>query len=455
MASGQKPEQITSLRVSKLFGRFNHELIFPEEQDISIITAPNGYGKTVLLRIIDSIFNRKWSFFSKIEFDEITIGFASGKSILIHKNQPEPIDHENTDKQRTVLFQPFGFGPEDETYHFLFSLSPSDLRFIERHLPIEPAGSDRWFDMRLERELTTVEVIEVYADQLPQKHVDSPEVPEWLQNAIGSVDAHLVETQRLLYLEPQEEPRSRNRWGRVPPHSVVEKDATDFSDRIGRLLQEYANESQKLDQTFPERILDFDHGTVSDETEIRTLLQELTNKRDELVSVGLLGSTISKPIQPSDTLQEQSIRRILSIYVKDTRQKLSIFDDTYAKIRLFKQILDEHFSFKTIAIDPERGIRAIDSGNGEAIPLSDLSSGEQHELVLVYELLFKVEEGSVILIDEPELSLHVSWQKRFISDLQKIQNLKKLKIIIATHSPQIINDKWDLVQELKTETEDE
>ena len=81
--------------------------------------------------------------------------------------------------------------------------------------------------------------------------------------------------------------------------------------------------------------------------------------------------------------------------------------------------------------------------------MAELSSGEQHELVLIYGLLFIVEEGSIILIDEPELSLHVTWQKNFITDIQKIQELKKLRVVIATHSPQIIHDKWDLVEELK------
>ena len=107
-----------------------------------------------------------------------------------------------------------------------------------------------------------------------------------------------------------------------------------------------------------------------------------------------------------------------------------------------------NFSFKSIAIDPETGISAIDRDSNEAIRLSELSSGEQHELVLIYELLFKVKEDAIILVDEPELSLHVSWQKRFISDLQKIQELKNMKVLIATHSPQIINDRWELVQEL-------
>ncbi len=252
----------------------------------------------------------------------------------------------------------------------------------------------------------------------------------------------------MLYLEEQEDNRRPRRYARFTPPPVVEKDATDLAERIGRLLQEYANESQKLDQTFPKRIIEFRAEPVSDESEIRESLQELTQKRDDLVSVGLLGQTISESIQPSDIFQEESIRRILAIYVEDTEKKLGIFDEAYAKIRLFKQILDEHFSFKKIAIDPKRGIRAEDSNTGAGIPLSDLSSGEQHELVLIYDLLFKVEEYSLILVDEPELSLHVAWQKNFISDLQKIQEIKKMKVIIATHSPQIIHDRWDLVQEL-------
>lgn len=67
---------------------------------------------------------------------------------------------------------------------------------------------------------------------------------------------------------------------------------------------------------------------------------------------------------------------------------------------------------------------------------------------MIYELLFKVKSSSLILIDEPELSLHVAWQKKFISDIQKIQTLKNMTFVIATHSPQIINDKWSLVQDL-------
>ena len=444
MSTETENHTISSLRVNRLFGRFDHKIYFPESNDISIITAPNGYGKTVLLRILDSIFNRKLGFLGKIDFAEIEIGFSSSKSILILQG--------NSDKDRTsnktIEFHSRGFGPGAKTYNLTRNLSSTDRRYFERHLPLEYVGPNRWFDYTTEQTLSTNQVVETYSDHLPSRIRDYRTIPDWLQTAISSVNVHLVETQRLLHLDEVEERRPPRRR-RIMPASVVERDASDLSNRIGRLLQSYANESQKLDQTFPERILQFRKGAISGEEEIRNALQNLTKKREELISVGLLGRTISEPIRPSEILQQENIRRILEIYVEDTGTKLSLFDDTYEKIRLFKKMLDERFSFKGIEIEPQKGIRALDLDSGKSIPLSELSSGEQHELVLIYDLLFTVKEGSHILIDEPELSLHVSWQKKFIGDLERIQKLRNMKVLIATHSPQIIHNKWDIVQELK------
>jgi predicted ATP-binding protein involved in virulence len=78
-----------------------------------------------------------------------------------------------------------------------------------------------------------------------------------------------------------------------------------------------------------------------------------------------------------------------------------------------------------------------------------LSSGEQHELVILYELLFRVSKNSIILIDEPEISLHVAWQDEFLKDLGQMAELSQFHALGATHSPQIISDRWDLTVELK------
>ncbi|MCP4410221.1 MAG: AAA family ATPase [Gammaproteobacteria bacterium] len=447
MTSEKKTDQLVKINVDQLFGRFSHSLYFGGDQDISIITAPNGYGKTAMLRIIDSFFKRKLNVFLSLDFEQIFFALESGRRIRISKQLSEDLIREEPPDNPQTLITTSGFGADGQYYDIDQEVRSVDISFLQRHLPVDRIGPNLWIDFNSQGRYTTDRIIEMYRDELPPSFDSSKKLPDWLLSATNSVDTHLVETQRLLYLEEQVSGRHGMR-PHIRPPSVVEKDASDLSERIGTLLQRYANESQKLDQSFPKRVIESRNESARDEDEIRQDLEDLNEKRDDLVSVGLLGRTISEAIQPSDIFRDETIRKILEIYIVDTKSKLGIFDETYEKIRLFKQILDEHFSFKEIVIDSKDGIGAIDTDTEATIPLPELSSGEQHELVLIYELLFKVEEDSLILIDEPELSLHVAWQKRFIADLQKIQEIKKMKVLIATHSPQIINDRWDFVQEL-------
>jgi predicted ATP-binding protein involved in virulence len=115
---------------------------------------------------------------------------------------------------------------------------------------------------------------------------------------------------------------------------------------------------------------------------------------------------------------------------------------------LFRQILNDHFMYKELRIHKEKGFRFMSKRTGEELSSTDLSSGEQHEVVVLYELLFHVSSNSLIMIDEPEISLHIAWQEEFLRDLQRIIMLSPFDALIATHSPQIVNDRWDLTIEL-------
>ena len=60
------------------------------------------------------------------------------------------------------------------------------------------------------------------------------------------------------------------------------------------------------------------------------------------------------------------------------------------------------------------------------------------------------------MIDEPEISLNVVWQRRFLDDLERIVELRDFDVLIATHSPQIISDKWDWMVALgESESDDD
>jgi predicted ATP-binding protein involved in virulence len=67
-------------------------------------------------------------------------------------------------------------------------------------------------------------------------------------------------------------------------------------------------------------------------------------------------------------------------------------------------------------------------------------------------LLFKAPLGSLVLIDEPETSMHVAWQLEFLQDIEKIAKISGLSFIVATHSPDLINDKMDLCVDLSENT---
>lgn len=50
----------------------------------------------------------------------------------------------------------------------------------------------------------------------------------------------------------------------------------------------------------------------------------------------------------------------------------------------------------------------------------------------------------MLLIDEPEISLHITWQKKFLDDLLEVAKHIDIQVIVATHSPQIVSNHMDI-----------
>ena len=122
--------------------------------------------------------------------------------------------------------------------------------------------------------------------------------------------------------------------------------------------------------------------------------------------------------------------------MEDSKKKLATFDEVYSKVSVFRELLSKKLKPKELLINREFGAQ-VRRGK-EDIGLSKLSSGEKHEFIMLFKLIFETPANSLVLIDEPEISLHVSWQLEFMSDLAKMQSANQFQSIIATHSPQII-----------------
>ena len=171
----------------------------------------------------------------------------------------------------------------------------------------------------------------------------------------------------------------------------------------------------------------------------------LDRKTEELKKIGILDETPTHPFSETGLEGIDDTRlRVMTLYVLDTAKKLGAFDDLARRTGTLLDNVNQKYRHKTIQLDHEHGFVAV-SDNGQQLPLNSLSSGEQQELVLHYDLLFRVPSNTVVLIDEPELSLHVAWQKRFLPDLLEIVKLSGFDALVATHSPFIVGDRSDLM----------
>lgn len=92
--------------------------------------------------------------------------------------------------------------------------------------------------------------------------------------------------------------------------------------------------------------------------------------------------------------------------------------------------------------------KKIDRKNNEIVLLQQgeklspyvLSSGEKQMLIILLTVLTENKEPYVLLMDEPEISLHVEWQQRLIALIRQLN--PRVQIILTTHSPAMIMNGW-------------
>lgn len=105
-------------------------------------------------------------------------------------------------------------------------------------------------------------------------------------------------------------------------------------------------------------------------------------------------------------------------------------------VKEFKNILDIYFSHtnKTAIVDDEKSALLIESKNDDSvININQLSSGEKQLLIIFLTVVLEKDKPFILLMDEPETSLHVEWQSTLIDNIQKIK--PNVQIIVATHNP--------------------
>ncbi len=436
--------KINKILVGGLFDRFDHDLVFRPDERITIMIGPNGFGKTMIPRMINALFNQSVRTLARMPFHKLQVDFDSGSSLVALHMQ-----------QTSLKLQFSEQGKSSQTFIPEPRISPKELGFltevIEEIIPIlDQVGPSLWRHRRTGETLELEDVIERFRDELPRIEVElGSKMPQWLQRIRKAIPVRFIDTERLTHplTERSRVPNTHRPLPQVATERTVRRYSGELGQRIQKTLTEYGSLSQALDRTFPVRLVEEPPRSDLTMDSLRGELAEVEAKRQRLMEAGLLAQDQKGLGIPALENVDESRRGVLAVYARDAKQKLGVFDDVLAKVDMLRRIVNSRFLHKRVTIGPE-GFRVITS-DGTPLELEMLSSGEQHELVILYDLLFRVSENSFILIDEPELSLHVAWQEQFLDDLEEIAELSNFRVLLATHSPQIIGDRWDLTAELK------
>ncbi len=138
--------------------------------------------------------------------------------------------------------------------------------------------------------------------------------------------------------------------------------------------------------------------------------------------------------------------QMVTIYRENGVNKDEKATALYANIALFEKLVNELFSETNKKIVLQKGFYF--SKNGKRIEPISLSSGEKHLLILFLTVLLQEQKNAILLLDEPEISLHYSWQQKLIEYLRELN--PNCQLIIATHSGSIFIEGWaDKVQHIQ------
>lgn len=446
--------RLKRIQIEKLFRQVDIDIPLNLEDHVTVLHGRNGVGKTMTLTMVDALKRGDLGLLVRTPFSRLLVELDSGDSIEVTRSEKLDDEQETGTGRRSMgRFSKSGpIGEKDFSvlWHranrvpvtlpvegILNALIETENRLALRFPRID---SDHWLDENFEDSVNREELVARY----PQLFADGDAVakePHFAKLLQILPATRFIQTQRLLAVASGRERRARRE---ALYKSSVAAAADDVSTRLGVLDSRYTALSTQLDSTLPERLFKQGSSPAPEYDDILSRSNALEQERERLRRSGLLRDK-SGSFDLSSIPKEQL--KIFSQVLQDNEEKIQVFKGLADRAQLLLKILKSKFHPKQVGLDREKGY-IVTSGDGRDLALEKLSSGEQHELIMMHDLLFRVHPGSLLLLDEPELSLHPTWQKQFMNDLLEITKLVNIDVILATHSPYIVGNRDDLMVQL-------
>ncbi len=415
---------VESFEITNLWGYQDVDLVF--SKDVNVLIGPNGSGKTTVLNLLHFILSADCRSLLNVKFEHAEIKLRSFKGR----------------SKRTVRIEVTG--------RFL------KLKIGQKEYKID---IDFFSDRRFSQVSLFYEVDDTVRQPLPRELYDR------LTTLVPLV---WLPVSRRLPVTENEERRYRNR--KTNPLESVDL-------RLEELLEELFHYHSRLNTLLSERYKEFEHQVLSvilyskdldrlDLTPSLPTKAEKTQLLGAFEAAGLLNEEMQNRINEHFTAAEEVVQRIKSEKPDDLKPGDSLVvplirrtqamveyagkleedrEKIFAPLRLYEKTVNSFLNDKSIQVD-ENGRLKIKLSSSEDLDLRLLSSGEKQILILLTEALLTVDKPIVYIADEPELSLHISWQEQLLESLMTFGG--QMQVIVATHSPDIVGKFQDKIIDL-------
>lgn len=441
---------ISKIRVQKLFGLYTYEIPGAGElHNSAILYGDNGVGKSTILRLVFHLLSAAGdrghrTALYRADFESIEVTLTSGVLLTARTAELEPsklLVLEVVESGRPVAVWEYRQRDEtryilDDTVHIEFdahgrALVRSDHKPLRRKdAPSTPRGEQAYIEA-LKQHVPTLFILNA------DRRLDSDTVAD------PSDEVELRRTMQ--YGEPKRinelVVRSREialsqalgaaaRWLSRKAVISTNQGSMNVHSVYGDVLRRLVSPATKADE-------------VS-----KTSVPELTKRLSQIdaKSAEHARYELATHLQTTDFRRALSARskaktalaaELLQPYVRSVEGRLQAIDPIYQLIDRFVTILNGLLADKSIAFRLSQGF-VIQNRLGKPLTPAQLSSGEQQLLLLFCYVLTARDSPTVFMIDEPEISLNVKWQRQLIQSLLSITEGADIQFIFASHSMELL-----------------
>lgn len=384
---------------------------------VNVVYGHNGSGKTTLLHILTNLCNGThpvWGTdavrkFQHIDFNNISMTNDRHDSVRICKDKNDNFSiYRVTDDSNEKIYEIRN--PSEREYRLRLSYELDD----------ELDEPDRQTTKTLDINLPRVAYFPAY-------------------RSLGEIQ-HLLRE-----LPPRRILRRRmfdNIFGRFTPNVAAMKSLPDIQKELeGEVRQAVAEVARQNQEVLSELSFDIlDTLKQEQRNEIRNKIRPLVEQLRKTPMNYWLPEVARR--FDNDNTEQRRGTETSDLYTKAMDDILVQQTNKYAHINRFLENVNQFLIDKELVIRreqddtnrPEVGIKR--DGDSKLIDIETMSSGERQILSLLHAASF-LGEHDLVLIDEPELSLHIDWQYKLPRAMSDILDDKQL--IVCTHSPEIFS----------------